>query len=256
VALIEHVLRDGVLQLTLNDPERRNPVSPDMREELIAALEAAASDQTVRVIVFTGAGGAFSSGGDLSAMPPESKDASDERMHRLQLLVRLVAGSAKPTVAAVEGPATGVSAGLAAACDFVVMAAGANFLFPFTRLGLVPDGGVIASLSHRIGRSAARRVLLLGDPVGTDNALALGLADEATAKGGALDRALKLAGELAGRAPLSMAAIKSAFAAGPVELDGVLDAELTGQRELYFSRDFAEGRAAFFEHRIPKFTGE
>jgi enoyl-CoA hydratase/carnithine racemase len=256
VALVERVLRDGVLQLTLSDPARRNPISPDMREELIAALEAAASDLAVRVIIFVGAGGAFSSGGDLSAMPPESKDTSDERMHRLQLLVRLVAGSGKPTVAAVEGPAAGVSAGLAAACDFVVMAAGANFLFPFTRLGLVPDGGVIASLSHRIGRSAARRVLLLGDPVGTDKALDLGLADKVTVKGSALDRALELAGELAGRAPLSMAAIKSAFAAGPVELDGVLEAELTGQRELYFSRDFAEGRAAFFERREPKFTGE
>lgn len=256
MALIEQVLQDGVLQLTLNDSGRRNPVSPDMREELIVALEAAASDQAVRVIVFTGAGGAFSSGGDLSAMPPESQDASDERMHRVHLLVRLVAGLAKPTIAAVEGPVAGVSAGLAAVCDFVVMADGSKFLFTFTRLGLVPDGGVMASLGHRIGRSAAKRVLLLGDPVGTETAVALGLADEATAKGGALDRALKLAGELAKRAPLSIAAIKSAFADGPVELEGVLDAELTGQRELYFSRDFAEGKAAFFERREPKFTAK
>jgi enoyl-CoA hydratase/carnithine racemase len=256
MTLVEQTLQDGVLQLTLNDPERRNPISPDMREELIVALEIAASDQAVRVIIFTGAGGAFSSGGDLSAMPPESKDASNQRMHRVQLMIRLIAGMAKPTIAAVEGPAAGVSAGLAAICDFVVMADDAKFLFPFSRLGLVPDGGIMASLGHRIGWSAAKRVLLLGDPIGTDTALAMGLADETTAKGKALDRSLELAGELAKRAPMSLAAIKSAFATGPLELEGVLGAELIGQRELYFSQDFAEGKAAFFERREPKFTGK
>ena len=192
-ALVLTTLTEGVLVVTLNDPTRRNPVSTPMREELIAALEAAAANDEVRVLVLTGADGAFSSGGDLSAMPPASREDSDIRMGRMRTLVRLISESAKPTVAAIEGPAAGIGVGLAAACDIVLMADGARMLFPFTRLGLLPDGGLMSSLSQRIGRSAAKRVLLLGNPVDTVEALALGLADEATPAGACLRRAVDIA---------------------------------------------------------------
>jgi 2-(1,2-epoxy-1,2-dihydrophenyl)acetyl-CoA isomerase len=255
-SLVQTTLSDGALVVMLNDPARRNPISTPMREALIGALEAASADDEVRVLVLTGADGAFSSGGDLSAMPPDSAEDSDARMERVRTLVRLVSESTKPTVAAIEGPAAGVSAGLAAACDFVYMAEGAKYLFPFTRLGLLPDGGLMASLSHRAGRAAARRVLLLGNPVCTAEAVALGLADEATPKSGALPRALETAAELAGHAPRSVAAVKRFFAAGALEVDDALAAERRVQRELYFSQDFAEGKAAFFARREPRFTGK
>jgi 2-(1,2-epoxy-1,2-dihydrophenyl)acetyl-CoA isomerase len=255
-SLVETTLSQGTLVVTLSDPARRNPISEPMREALIGALQAAAADDGVRVIVLTGAQGAFSSGGDLSAMPPKSTGDSDARMGRVATLVRLVSESTKPMVAAVEGPAAGVSVGLMAACDFVCMAEGANVLFPFTRLGLLPDGGVMASLSHRIGRTAAKRVLLLGNPVGAAEAVALGLADEATPKAGALPRALEIAAELAGRAPGSVAAVKNFFVVGALEVDDALAAERRVQRELYFSQDFAEGKAAFFAQREPRFTGK
>lgn len=248
-------LNDGVLVVTLNDPARRNPLSTPMREQLIDVFAAAAADDAVRALVLTGADGAFSSGGDLSAMPPASREDSDERMDRVRTLVQLVAGSAKPTIAAIEGPAAGISVGLAAACDVVIMAEGAKVLFPFTRLGLLPDGGLMGSLSHRIGRSAAKRVLLLGNPVGTAEALALGLADEAAPAGAALHRALDTAVVLAGRAPQSLAAVKEFFAAGRLEVGDALAAEQRIQRELYFSQDFAEGKSAFFGRREPRFTG-
>lgn len=253
--LVLTALKDGVLVVTLNDPARRNPVSPLMREQLISALTAAAADDEVRVLVLTGADGAFSSGGDLAAMPPASREASDDRMRRVRTLVELVTGSTKPIVAAIEGPAAGVCAGLAAACDVVIMAEGARMLFPFTQLGLVPDGGVMGSLSHRIGRSAAKRVLLFGNPVGSDEALRLGLADETTPAGHALQRAVDLAVELSGRAPRSLAATKEFFAAGRLDIDDALAAEQRIQRELYFSQDFAEGKAAFFGRREPRFSG-
>jgi enoyl-CoA hydratase/carnithine racemase len=207
------------------------------------------------VVVLTGADGAFSSGGDLSAMPPASRQASDDRMDRVGALVQLVARSTKPTIAAVEGPVAGISVGLAAACDVLIMAEGAKVLLPFSRLGLLPDGGLMGSLSRRIGPAAAKRVLLLGNPIGTAEALALGLADEAVPTGGALRRAVDTAVVLATRAPQSLAAIKDFFAAGRLEVDDALAAERRVQRELYFSQDFAEGKAAFFERREPQFTG-
>ncbi|WP_082506833.1 enoyl-CoA hydratase/isomerase family protein [Arthrobacter sp. Leaf337] len=254
--LVLTALHDGVLVVTLNDPARRNPLSTLMREQLIAALAAAAADDAVRVAVLTGADGAFSSGGDLSAMPPATKEDSNERMSRIRTLVQLVTGSAKPMIAAVEGPAAGISVGLMAACDIVIMAEGAKALFPFSRLGLLPDGGLMGSLSHRIGQSAAKRVLLLGDPVGTSEALTLGLADEAVPAGQALQRAVDLAAVLTGRAPRSLAAIKEFFAAGRLDVDDALAAEQQIQRELYYSQDFAEGKAAFFDRREPRFTGK
>jgi 2-(1,2-epoxy-1,2-dihydrophenyl)acetyl-CoA isomerase len=253
--LVLTAVKDGVLVVTLNDPARRNPVSPPMREQLIGALTAAAADDDVRALVLTGADGAFSSGGDLAAMPPASREASDDRMGRVRTLVELVAESAKPTIAAIEGPAAGVSAGLAAACDVVIMAEGARMLFPFTQLGLLPDGGLMGSLSHRIGGSAAKRVLLFGNPVGSGEALRLGLADETTPAGHALQRAVDLAVELSGRAPQSVAAIKKFYAAGRLNIDDALAAEQRIQRELFFSQDFAEGKAAFFSRREPRFSG-
>lgn len=254
--LVLTALNDGVLVVTLNDPARRNPVSTPMVEQLITAFAAAATDDAVRALVFTGADGAFSSGGDLSAMPPASREASDDRMDRIRRLVVLITKSAKPTVAAIEGPAAGISVGLAAVCDLVIMAEGAKMLFPFTRLGLLPDGGIMSSLSHRVGRSAAKRLLLLGNPIGTDEALILGLADEATPAGRSLHRAVELAGVLAGRAPQSVAAVKRFFAAERLDIDTALAAEQRTQRELYFSTDFAEGKAAFFDRREPRFTGD
>lgn len=253
--LVLTALSDGVLVVTLNDPARRNPLSTVMIEQLIAVLTAAAADDAVRALVLTGADGAFSSGGDLAAMPPASREASDDRMDLIRRLLTMISESAKPTVAAIEGPAAGISVGLAAVCDIVVMAEGARMLFPFTRLGLVPDGGLMSSLPHRIGRSAAKRVLLFGDPVGTDEALTLGLADEATPTGQSLDRALDLAAILAGRAPQSIAAIKQFFAAEKLDVDAALAAERRTQRELYFSSDFAEGKSAFFGQRVPRFSG-
>lgn len=254
-ALVQRTFHEGVLIITLNDPARRNPISTAMREELIAVLEAAAADDAVRVLVLTGAGGAFSSGGDLAAMPPASREDGDARMARVRILVQLVSESAKPTIAAIEGPAAGISVGLAAACDIVVMAEDAKLLFPFTRLGLLPDGGLLGSLSQRVGRSAAKRILLLGNPVGSAVALSSGFADELTPRGGALSRAVEAATELSARAPRSLAAVKKFFAAGELEIHDALATEQRIQPDMYFSQNFAEGKAAFFERREPQFNG-
>lgn len=246
--------RGAVVVLTLNDPERRNPLSAEMREELIEAVQLLAVDTSVGALVLTGAGGAFSSGGDLGSMPPSSIGDAVRRLGRVRFLVELVAGLKIPVVAAVEGPVAGVSAGLVAGCDVVVAAEASMFLFPFTRLGLFPDGGALATVARRTGVAAARRIFLLAAPVPAEEALALGLADRLTERGGALETAVVLAAELATRAPGSVAAIKTHYAAGFLELSRALETEAAAQLEFYFSAEFAEGKAAFLERRTPNFA--
>lgn len=245
----------GVLTLTLHDPERRNPVGDAMRAQLVSAFESAAADDSVRAVVLTGANGVFSSGGDLASMPPDGLAAADARLAELRHLVELVAHTPKPVLAAVEGAAAGASVGLAAACDLVVASASAKFLLPFSRLGLFPDAGLIATLAQRVGTARARRLLLGGDAVTAEVAAAIGLADEVVAEGEALARAQVLAARLASRSPQSIAAIKRAYATGAPSLADGLDLEAAVQGELYFSAEFAEGKAAFFERREPHFGG-
>lgn len=252
-ALVLTDLRDGVLSITLNDPARRNPISMPMREQLIAVLEAAHDAREVLAVTFHGAGRCFSAGGDLATMPPDSIDDSIDRMNRIEHLIRLIIECPKPTTAGIDGAAAGMSVGLAAACDYVVAGEGAQFLLPFSRLGLVPDGGILASLSARVGSARAKRLLLLGNPLGAVDALALGLADVVTSAGSAPERARQMAGMIAQRAPLAVAAIKQAFR--HADVDAAFRVEREGQPALFFSADFQEGKRAFFERREPSFTG-
>lgn len=240
--------------LTLNDPERRNPLSTEMREELIAAIQAVAGDPSIRALVLTGAGGSFSSGGDLGSMPPASAIAAVQRLERVRFLIELMGELPIPVLAAVEGPVAGVSVGLAAGCEVVVAAEGSTFLFPFARLGLIPDGGAFATVARRAGDAVARRIFLLAEPLTAEAALAVGLADRVVERGGALKAAMMVASELATRAPGSVAAIKAYYTDGFGELSRALETEAERQVERYFSAEFAEGKAAFLERRTPRFS--
>lgn len=249
----------SVRVLTLHDPARRNVLSSALRHGLVEAcrdLQADQSPRRPRAVVLTGAQGAFSAGGDLSEMPPASRDAARERLQEVRWLVEAIRHSFAVWVAAVEGPAAGVSCGLAAACDVVVAGESAKFLVPFSRLGLVPDGGALWTVAHRVGANRAKRLFLHGDPVSAQEAHSLGLADEVVPDGTALERATSLASELAMRAPGSVTAIKDYYAAGEHTLSSALEFEAERQVVQYFSPELTEGRAAFFERRPPNFTQE
>lgn len=254
MSLIRTELSAGILTITLDEPARRNPLSADMREEIAAVLFPLPAE--VRAVVFTGADSVFSAGGDLASMPPESPEASDERMAAVADFIRLVAGLPVPTVAAVEKAAAGASVGLACACDVIVAGRSAQFLLPFTRLGIVPDGGLLALLPARVGLARARRLMIAGDPIRAEDGAAFGLVDELVDDGAALGAAAEAAARLAARAPGSVRAIKQALAGGVPSLDEAFAAESAGQRALFFTADFREGKAAFFDKRTPEFTGE
>lgn len=248
---VEH--RGGVLVLTLDDPARRNPLTQEIKDRLFETLGAAQDDTAVDAVVLTGAGGNFCAGGDLTTLGSQSVTAARERMVRNGDMVRRMVRYPKPILAAVEGWAAGAGLSIALACDGVVAGQDARFIASFARVGLIPDLGLLATLPARIGPAAARRMMLSAETVDARAAQTLGLVDEVTATGAALDRAIDLARNAAGRARLAQVHIKDFMARA---VDEALQYEALVQPLLMTSADAAEGRAAFFEKRAPRFQGK
>ncbi|MBO0595572.1 enoyl-CoA hydratase/isomerase family protein [Nesterenkonia sp. E16_7] len=251
-----HVQRAGAVAIVvLEDPSRRNVLGSRMRTELRSELAALAEDPTVRAVVLTGSGECFSSGGDLAAMPPADPAEGAARMEDLALLVRRLATLDKPVVAAVRGPAAGVAVGLVCCCDVVVIGTSARFLFPFTRLGLIPDGGLMHSLVRRVGAARAQKILLEAVPIADTEALAIGLADHIVTDQDVLSAAVARAEELASRAPLAVAAVKRGIREASSTYEEALFFEREQQPALFETSDFVEGKQALLHKRAPSFSG-
>jgi enoyl-CoA hydratase/carnithine racemase len=167
---------DGVLTLALARPDRRNAIDAELAADLRDAFESAADDADVRGVILTGEGETFSAGGDLSRFERDW-DPRDFRhdSHRLTQLVNLVERLEKPTVAAINGLATGVGTQLALACDVRLIASSARFLYREGRLGIIPSHGGVTRLVKLIGLGRARDVLLGGEQVTAQEALRLGM---------------------------------------------------------------------------------
>jgi enoyl-CoA hydratase/carnithine racemase len=238
---------EGVLQLTLNRPARRNALDGALRDALAAAFATAGRDPSTRAVVLTGARGAFCAGADLSGFEGRPSAGLTE-------LVDRVAGLEKPVVAAIDGVVTGVGLGLALACDWRVGSPRARILFGEGRIGLVPSHGGATRLVKLVGLGRAKEVLLGGDDLDARAARDAGLlseiADDALA--GAHARARRMLA----RAPLSFAAAKRLLAlAADTDLRGAMLAEGLEQAVLRGSEDHREGLAAARERREPVFRG-
>lgn len=236
--------------LTLNRPHRRNALDLSDREALLTALVTA--QEEARAVVLTGAPPLFSSGGDIRTMSSDPV-AGRQRLKVVNALARQLVTGPAPVVAAVEGGAFGLGLGLACASDLTVAGRTARFAASFVKIGLAPDTGLSWTLPMRVGRAAARRMLLTAATVDADEALGTGLVDELTDDGGALDRALEIAGDLAKRSAPAIAATRGVLSQADQSLDGVLAAEAEAQLSLFPTAEFAEGREAFLEGRVPDF---
>jgi methylglutaconyl-CoA hydratase len=244
---------DGVRTITLNRPERRNAMTPAMQTELIAAMhEAATSD--CRVVVFAGAGEAFCSGLDLSAlkgMIGSSVGDREEDAARTALLFRTLYELPKPTIAVVQGAAIAGGTGLATICDLTLATPAARFGYTEVRIGFVP-AVVSAYVALQVGERRARELLLTGRLFGAEEAERLGLVSEIVQPERLAARVLELAETLKANSPEALAATKRLLAVqNKAWLDAAVEVALGAQAEARGTHDFQEGVTAFLEKRKP-----
>jgi 2-(1,2-epoxy-1,2-dihydrophenyl)acetyl-CoA isomerase len=245
--------KDGIVTLTLSDPERMNAFSADMRRELIQRFTELNDDDECRAIVLAAAGPNFTAGGDLKGFNETTVRQCRTRLKRGgALLIREMIAGAKPIVAAVEGYAFGAGLALAAASDYVVAGQGAKFCCAFTRVAFIPDLGLMYSLPNRVGYTKAKQLIALADTFDAGRALQLGVVDEVVQNGETLTAAIKVAERFAAGPPLAFELVKSVFARG---LEAMLQAEIDLQPMAWLSEDHKEGKRAFFEKRKPRFVG-
>jgi 2-(1,2-epoxy-1,2-dihydrophenyl)acetyl-CoA isomerase len=253
--------RDGAAKIELNRPDRVNAWNDQFSADLLAAIRAVTDDAGVRAVVITGAGRGFSSGADLKASLADS--AADgtpdvyrrltERYHPIIVGVREMP---KPVVAAVHGPAAGIGASLALACDLVVAAESAYFLLAFVNIGLVPDGGSSLLVPARVGFTRAAELALLGERLGAAQALDWGLVNRVWPDAEFGARTDELVGRLAAGPTRSYAGAKRELNSWLYDrMAAQLELEARTQQEVAGSADFLEGVTAFAEKRQAQFTG-
>lgn len=247
---------DEITILTLNDPEYRNALGSQMQEELLEQLEQAAKDADCKAVVLTGAQGNFSSGGNINNMKEErSLAVSREKVAFFAKISRALIAGPKPVIAAVEGYAVGGGFSVASGCDYLISSSSAVFMTAFSKMGILPDLGLLWSLTQRVGIGPAKRIIASGCKVTAEEGFRLGLVDQLAEPGCALESAIVVAKEFAQGAPLPMAMMKTAFARGIAGLEDALQFELDNQPVLYASKDHREAVSAFFEKRRPNFKG-
>ncbi len=247
----------SVATVTLRNPAKRNAFTRQMRYDLTSGLDALMRDEEVRVIVLRGDGEHFSSGADVSGGKPPVWTLIQHRANNKELndLAGLFAASPKPVIAAVEGIAVGGAMGFAVACDVVVASKKARFIPLFTKLGIVPEMGILHTLAMRIGGTRAKRLLMSSRNVEGPEAFEIGLADELVEPGQAYARALEIAHEFDDCSPLAVAIVKEAYANGIPSMAEAGRIEVDFVPLLVRTEDTREGFASAREKRKPKFTG-
>jgi 2-(1,2-epoxy-1,2-dihydrophenyl)acetyl-CoA isomerase len=251
---------DGICTLTLNRPSALNSFTAEMHARLLPALEAAAADPQVRVVVLTGAGRGFCAGQDLNdpAMAGAAGAAPDvgavvERFYRP--LANRVRTMPVPVVAAVNGVAAGAGANLALCCDIVVAARSASFIQAFSKIGLVPDCGGTWLLPRLVGRAQAMALAMTGDKLPAEEAARIGLIWRCVDDAGLAAEVQALVARLAKMPARALAQTRHLIdAATTSAFDDALVAEAQAQGALGAAHDFAEGVAAFRDKRAPVFT--
>jgi enoyl-CoA hydratase len=246
-----------VARLTMNRPDKRNPIGPQSCGEIVHALGRARADASIGCVVITGAGKAFSAGGDLSQMsgggsgpgadiPPASLPQTFGTMH----------GLGKPIVAMVNGPALAGGLGLMVACDLVVAADTADFGTTEINLGLWPMM-ITAEITRSIGRKKTLELMLTGKKISAAEAERIGLVNKVVPADKLEDETMALARELASKSPATVRlGLQSFYATQDMEYADAL-AHLQGQlAAVLVTEDAAEGLAAFFQKRAPVWKGK
>ena len=255
--MIDFSMNGAIATITLNRPEKLNAFAGTMREDLLASLRRAEADRACRAVVITGAGRAFSAGGDVEFMRELQKRKDIETLRKLLRaggdVVAQIAEMPKPVIASINGVAAGAGCNLALACDYRIASDEAKLGETFVRIGMHPDWGGTFLLPRLIGRSRAMEILMTGRMVDATEALAMGMVDRLASDLAAETQ--KLARALADAPPAVIADIKRALNT-TYDLRRQLELETEHQLRAFLSSDAAEGMGAFFEKRAPKFRGD
>ena len=254
--------RDGALGwIRINRPDRLNAFLGDMRQRIEAGLRELDEDEDVRVVLITGAGRAFSTGGDVQVMERLAEDHDTEGFRELveagERVVTLIHEMDKPVIAVVNGPAAGAGACLALACDRRIASESASIGFTFVRVGMHPDWGGTYFLPRLIGAALAAEMIYTGGMIGAERAERLGLFNRVVPAAQLEAAARAFAGEIAHAPRVAITHAKRALRASH---HGSLREQLLLEREAqlaaFDSDDFQEGIRAFIDKRAPRFGRE
>ena len=250
---------DGVATLTLNRPEALNPFSVQMQRELAAVIARIADEDAIRAVILTGAGRAFSAGGDINEMETVTEPTPLSRhkgVHRMLTTVLMpLLRLEKPVIAAVNGPAFGAGMNLALAADITLAADTATFSQVFVKVGLVPDTGGLYLLSRLIGINRAKELCFTGRTLSAREALDLGLLNRLLPPTDLMPAAKLLALELAHGASVAIGFTKSLLnIAYTASLEEMAELEAYALAVTLSTDDHREGIRAFREKRLPRFS--
>jgi 2-(1,2-epoxy-1,2-dihydrophenyl)acetyl-CoA isomerase len=251
----------GVEMITLNRPRALNALNDEMIEELLEAVRQSGEDKDVKVLILTGAGRAFCFGADISQFSEGREHPTQNGTWNLLLksqeIIRLLSGMRKPTIAALNGFATGLGLDLALACDLRIAAERAKLGEAFVSMGLLPDGGGTFFLPRLVGLAKAAEMIFTGEPITSLEAERIGLINRVVPTQDLVKCAQELADKLAKGPSLAIGLAKEAIWRNLTEdLDSALNFEAQSQKTCLESEDHREAVEAFLQRREPLFRGK
>ena len=251
-------IAEGIATITLNRPEAMNAYNQELVSGLTQALNEVSADNSVKAVVLTGQGKAFTAGGDLGHLASLTTPlAARIFIADVGQLVTIIMTMEKPVIAMVNGVAAGAGFNLALACDIIFCAQSARFAQSFAKVGLVPDCGGLYLLPRLVGFHKAKELMFTGDLIDAQAALDLGIVNTVVADAELADVTYKFAARLAQAAPVALGMIKTMInRSDNLDLETTLELEANLQAVCMQTADHQEGIRAFKEKRSPVFTGK
>jgi len=248
---------DGVATILLDRADKLNALSGEMYHDLADAFAQMNTDDAVRAVVLTGAGRAFCAGGDVGSMGGYDVVSGRKRSKGHQKMIINLHHLEKPVIAAIRGPAAGIGASMALACDLIVASETAYLLMAFKNVGIPPDGGAVYFLTQHLGISRAKEIVYSARKLPAAEAKEMGLISKVVPDGELESAALTLAREIAGSATYALTLAKRMFQyMYTPTLEQLLELEVMAICGARMTHDHVEGVTAFKEKRKPQFKGK